>query len=198
MIRGVFAFALAIGEVASAADAAIIYQKVGFTSYNSGPEHGDNVAALDLAPGNYRVSLIFDRSAPDVQSLINLFDEYDEFVGDAQVGGNEARTPISFRSVNARSWVSDFTIQDAYSVNYGPSPLYPGLGDFRVDFYQTKYLGGAFFVYSSEDQNLPFGYRYTLFSLDVPEPGSWAMMIAGFGLVGWSTRRPARRAAIAG
>lgn len=48
-----------------------------------------------------------------------------------------------------------------------------------------------FFVFGFRDSDLP-GYQAQSIATNVPEPASWALMVAGFGLVGGSLRRRAR------
>jgi hypothetical protein len=52
--------------------------------------------------------------------------------------------------------------------------------------YIENTMGSGAFTWSNSDTGLDFGYALTG---SAPEPGSWAMLIIGFGLVGVTMRR---------
>ena len=69
--------------------------------------------------------------------------------------------------------------------SYGSSWLNPALGKF------TKYFGAGTYTFSITGNGaggIPAGLGLRLDSA-IPEPASWAMLIAGFGLVGMAQRR---------
>ena len=69
--------------------------------------------------------------------------------------------------------------------SYGANWLNPTLGKF------TKYLGAGTYNFSVTGDGgggLPAGLGLRLDSA-IPEPASWAMLIAGFGLIGMTQRR---------
>ncbi|HWE98615.1 MAG TPA: PEPxxWA-CTERM sorting domain-containing protein [Caulobacteraceae bacterium] len=53
----------------------------------------------------------------------------------------------------------------------------------------TSYIGGSF---SFGGTGLGVGDGYATFTSDTPEPSTWALMIGGFGLVGYMLRRRLR------
>lgn len=53
-----------------------------------------------------------------------------------------------------------------------------------------------FFVFGFKDSDLP-GYTAQSIATNVPEPASWALMVAGFGLVGGALRRRASTVSVA-
>ena len=59
------------------------------------------------------------------------------------------------------------------------------------DFVPATSGANQFFVFGFQDADLP-GFVAQQFAAAVPEPASWAMMIAGFGLVGGALRRRPR------
>jgi len=59
------------------------------------------------------------------------------------------------------------------------------------DFLPATAGGNQFYVFGFKDSDLP-GFVAQAFSSAVPEPQTWAMMIAGFGMVGASLRRKRR------
>ena len=56
------------------------------------------------------------------------------------------------------------------------------------DFVPATSGGNQFFVFGFQDTDLP-GFVAQQFASAVPEPASWAMMIAGFGIIGFAMRR---------
>jgi hypothetical protein len=58
-------------------------------------------------------------------------------------------------------------------------------------------LGPGFYEVTGVSIFSPYGYNVGAIELDVPEPAAWAMMLAGFGLVGGLVRRRGARAALA-
>jgi hypothetical protein len=59
------------------------------------------------------------------------------------------------------------------------------------DFLPATAGGNQFYVFGFKDSDMP-GFIAQAFSSAVPEPQTWAMMIAGFGMVGASMRRKRR------
>ena len=79
-------------------------------------------------------------------------------------------------------------------------------GDVFKPFTLNQPVGGGMQVNNDDGHmgryanfNLAFGSQANTFSLTyaVPEPASWAMMIAGFGMIGAAQRRRARGRATA-
>lgn len=97
-------------------------------------------------------------------------------------------------------WGGGFTFIPYVVDEYGNDPVY----DYKLDVLGPSALGGAAGdyhilpgVYDTEDA---YGdaFRVTIAQIDigaVPEPGSWAMMLGGFGLIGGALRQR-RRATI--
>lgn len=80
-----------------------------------------------------------------------------------------------------------------YATTFAPAWVNPAFEHFALDFGPGSYS----FVVSGDcggGCSAGFGYRVDLFS--VPEPATWALMLAGFGLVG-ATLRQGRRQALA-
>lgn len=73
-------------------------------------------------------------------------------------------------------------------VNYTVSPGTPGFGFFLQHPGGTPQIGS--FVYSAGTGTIFHSSRVNIVDLDaVPEPATWAMMLAGFGMVGGLVRR---------
>jgi len=137
------------------------------TIFRIGADGSDFTTLYSFSGGDGRspvASLIADASG-------NLF-------GTTGVGGASGRGTI-FR-IGADG--SDFTTLYSFSGSDGANPLAGLIADASGNLFGTTAAGGA--------SNLG-----TIFRLSgagfviVPEPASWAMMIAGFGLVGAAARR---------
>lgn len=79
----------------------------------------------------------------------------------------------------------------AHYVAYG---IAPGTPVYREDRAEAPYFG--FFAEAMTLDGTPIDYRFTVTQLTaVPEPGTWAMMIVGFGAAGVMLRSSRRRQA---
>ena len=117
------------------------------------------------------------------------------FVGGGNVfvsGGRGARSAIGLNPATGSDLfdISDASLQ-AYDLRSAFGPLaaaFPSFLNFGEVFATTA---GAFVL--AEDDDTRFGFRADLGSSGVvPEPGSWALMIGGFALVGIARRRTRR------
>lgn len=86
----------------------------------------------------------------------------------------------------------------------GPGCIFPGKDDFYIVFSASPTGRGASFAYSQQgfDGAYPAGFGwgaekgdFSLTPAAIPEPGTWALLILGFGLVGSGLRArlPERR-----
>jgi hypothetical protein len=152
-------------------------------------EHPDDSVHLDLfiaAPGQYRLGWTFDRA-----------------LGTGP--GGEAESILIFHAI---AWVIDFyrdgqwiggsgEIFEHYDRVSGPGALKFVIPPVRVEDdghvrSVTREWIDSIGIHSGPTLNAPIGYRLTL--SQVPEPASWALMLAGFGLVGGQIRRSRPRA----
>lgn len=142
-----------------------------------------------LAQGTkYRVSVQFSRPANWFN--VSYIENYSFLYCDYMVGwcgGDDYDLYYNVGGAGTNFATGTFvTGKDASRVDIGP------WGDIYTWDEWYRYVNGYFdSEFASTD---PVGYRIALQS--VPEPASWAMMIAGFGLVGGSLR--SRRRALAG
>lgn len=79
------------------------------------------------------------------------------------------------------------TVGATYSIaasNAGPSP-YWGIG------VGAAYAGGTAFVHGNQDPGLDYAFRITptTSTAPIPEPETYAMLLAGLGLLGFVARR---------
>ena len=75
-----------------------------------------------------------------------------------------------------------------YSTNYtGTSPLFAGVPVGTYVAFEDLQFPGADFNY--DDESFVFSNVSSVVSGAVPEPATWALMIAGFGLIGGAMRR---------
>jgi len=105
--------------------------------------------------------------------------------GGLNVGLNEFSFDVQFRVGDAFTWSSLFTAEAQVSTNSFSSFLGSGTVEISAlnsaDTYFTVLTPGATMVWAS-------GHNYSLLT-PVPEPASYAMMIAGLAFVGWARRR---------
>jgi hypothetical protein len=122
------------------------------------------------------------------------------------VGRNDPKvfTDIDFTGVTLVSGASyTFTLVNNGSgprngILFGPSLIDPPFGQvFGPDAYadgDLLFSGSAFSPCRTLDR-CDLNFRVTATTAVIPEPASWALMIAGFGLVGGTLRRRAQQAA---
>ena len=95
------------------------------------------------------------------------------------------------------SYFRTFSISDVGSLGRFKAGLAPVL-DYRfdspdadVDTFGLVYFNGSFGPLSS-DATITYNYTAPVIATAIPEPASWTMMFAGFGLVGGAMRRGAK------
>lgn len=167
--------------------AAILFERSGALEYGgSGAYTGIAIDELSLDPGRYAFEITLDAAAPNLLAEFSstgfyYFYENNELLNAGPLLFDsfvEKPTPVSYLRV-------DYRIAGATSVTDG---------QFRTDYDQHKFRGASFTIVGCDPVFEPCGAStYTLKVSSVPEPGSWAMMIAGFGLSGAALRHPARR-----
>lgn len=103
-----------------------------------------------------------------------------QYEDDQFVGANTVPTLPLFDALSSASvWAANITLNPGRIVNPGPN---------RTEYLPDIFRGGSFEVVIDGDATI--GYRFTIETVAVvPEPASWAMMIAGFGLAGSIMRR---------
>lgn len=127
-----------------------------------------------------------DLSAADF-SFVEFFSEYQTAFIFASLGPLESSSGSELLSVSGGSFYTDPTILGSFLASVGdPSFTYAfTMFDDRFRNEVTSFSGS--FGRTSGTASLT--YDYTPNILPVPEPASWAMMIAGFGLTGAAMRR---------
>lgn len=147
---------------------------------NLAPEFDENSRSfLISSPGRYRLSWTFDRPLG-----LNSYGEQEEVIVQYQFGW-----VMDDYEDGEWVWGTSEEFEDYFLVSSPGSAILEirepdiFLND-EEGYYQTTfwhYLSGIG-IYSGYTMESSVGYRLTL--TQVPEPASWAMMIAGFGMVG--------------
>lgn len=148
------------------------------------PDDENSTSFLISSPGTYRLSWIFDRPLgfnPEGEAEgVVIFHVFGWVLDDYEGGEWKRGTSEEF---------DDYLLVSSSGSRILKIPE-PRIYNHDEDgYYQSTdwdYLSG-FGLYADYTLAAPLGYRLTL--AQVPEPASWAMMIAGFGLVGGALRR---------
>ena len=149
------------------------------------PPGGEASASfLISSPGKYRFSWAFDRAfgedAYGEPENVVVYHQYgwvlDDYEGGEWVWGTSEEFDDYLLTSSSGSVVLEISPPDIFDQD--------GEGYYQTTYWH--YLSGIG-LYAGYALESPVGYRLTL--AQVPEPASWAMMIAGFGLVGGALRR---------
>ncbi len=182
---------LSLSWVGSATAATIVFQQSGHTAtLDLGP--------VDLAgPGTYEFS--FSSSIPLFYDISASYENHwDIFVAppprphDEFIEGNESTVEDGTGGfATGFSW--QFVVPKATYLFF-PAGGYAdqGIPD-GTPLYEITRAEGPYFNFYADFEGLEFDYALTVEHLSaVPEPSAWAMMIAGFGMVGAIMRRGSR------
>jgi len=143
---------------------------------------------FSLGPGNYLISLTFTQPVSDLDGLVEKTFGYDDYCnfgsGVVYCGGDDVPIDLAFQMVTPELYQLLLTVN-------GPSSV-PGSGGsaVREDTYES--CCGFGFDFTSAT-----GGHFTLSYASVPEPATWAMMLSGFGAIGFSMRRRAAKVRLA-
>lgn len=148
------------------------------------PDEGNSTSFLISSPGKYRLSWTFDRplgfnSEGEAEGVM-IFHQFgwvmDDYEGGEWKWGASEEFDDSFFVSSAGSLILEI-----------PEPRIHNHDE--EGYYQSTYWDylSGFGLHGDYALASPLGYRLTL--AQVPEPASWALMIAGFGLVGGALRR---------
>jgi hypothetical protein len=138
----------------------------------------------DIGDGIWRASFAFSRPATARLFLgqVITFDEYDLYDG-SYLGGDD------FFNLQAEPMFGGSSGSGVFRVWRGYQSIIPG---YSITYH--GFLGGAGLDANFGILASPVDYTFRVDRIgDVPEPASWVMLVAGFGLVGAIHRR--RRAA---
>ncbi|MGH6992800.1 MAG: choice-of-anchor R domain-containing protein [Caulobacteraceae bacterium] len=106
-------------------------------------------------------------------------------IDDSMLNGGD--NPVSLATDQAlaadtRYWIELTSNDDAISWDYAANPSGPGVaGEYWSDNRGVTQNG--------YDDNGPFQMDLTAGAAGVPEPATWALMVLGFGALGWALRR---------
>lgn len=109
-----------------------------------------------------------------------------------------------FSATGSRILQSFFGDDEAFTFSIGPDTRsFTGLNQAEMDAANSRFWAGIHFRFDNE-AGLNLGHavatdvlRSGVFAASVPEPSSWAMMIAGFAIAGLGLRARPRRATVA-
>lgn len=145
---------------------------------------------VGLDTGVYHARFVLDRPAAQGSALTAIYNVSYDFWGVADgswYGGNDTPTfwDYPFQGMEL-TWI--IRVERPYHISAGFWGDEFGYVDEVGRYYIDLVLGD--FYFASDD---PVRLDYSIERIGaVPEPESWAMMIIGFGIVGWMRRRGRR------
>jgi hypothetical protein len=149
---------------ASSANAAIIYEHSGVLD-----QFNDAFEGYALSPGKYLVSVSFDADATlATSSFVEGIFIYDIDCGGFICGGSDGPLGWAYVRRSPRSFEAAVELRPAHR-------------DGSLIFQADRGVFSRIATFG------PAGYTFAISS--APEPASWALMIAGFGLAGAALRR---------
>jgi hypothetical protein len=139
---------------------------------------------FSLGTGTYRINLTFSQPVSDVDAWIEKVTTTNDYCNPGEVicGGDDVSIFPEFEMVTPQLYQVVVTVSGLSTINGQPWSDYvretsvDSCCGFGVDF--TSGNAG----------------RYTVSYTAVPEPATWAMMLFGFGAIGFAARRRAFRA----
>lgn len=183
MVKALLAGAALLALAPSAAQAGVVVDVSGFTD-----ERGlFDLDYYDLDRGRYEITFAFDRPLSGFRTYAGTRYIYDLICPGSPpffCGGGDGLNPFEFTNEDARIFSAAFTLHPEYTIETWPGQY--------VRFRPNSFVGGPVEAFDAREPTVenpptPIGYRLTITA--VPEPASWAMMIAGFGLAGAALRR---------
>lgn len=162
--------------------AAVLVDITGVATGRSIP--GFDIENYNLDPGAYRLTITADRYLVRVNSNAGTMDHYHLICpGNPpfECGGNNNRTFLQFNRVTDEAFAASFRLLPPREVQQG--------GLVRSYFADTFFGGFTELIDPAIFNGPPTPVPFRLVLESVPEPASWAMMIAGFGLLGAAARR---------
>jgi len=122
--------------------------------------------------------------------------------GTTSIAGPDPDHPKSFIGIEAGPHVTDPAapvVGDLLGyTHYGPSLIKSDIlddigGGAGAQGFSGPLGAGTYSVWIQEANMGRADYAFNFLVRAVPEPSSWAMMLSGFGLIGWSMRRSQKR-----
>jgi hypothetical protein len=132
---------------------------------------------------------------PDITALAYTSSVFGADATTTQLYGIDTAQNVLVRQANS---AGTLTTVGALGIDFGSRDSFDILGSEAIavdgrSFYSVDLQSGALTLLGTADRSI-YGLA---FAAAVPEPSSWAMMIAGFGLVGAAFRRRSARVAFA-
>ncbi len=138
-----------------------------------------------MGVGAYQVRLTFDQpiylNSNDF-AVRTLYDLWCDQVG-GFCGGNDYHDLVVFTKLTQSDYSAEFELLPE---------RWPGPGFTRLR--EQTLRGGAIWAVAFDQDAAPPPTAYSFTITRVPEPATWAMMIAGFGMVGTASRVRAKKA----
>jgi hypothetical protein len=122
--------------------------------------------------------------------------------GTTSIAGRDPENPLSFIGLEAGGALTDPAapvVGDLLGyTHYGPSLIGSDIldnigGGLGAQGFTGPLGPGTYSVWIQEANLGSASYAFDFLVASVPEPSSWAMMLGGFGLIGWSIRRRQKR-----
>ena len=187
-MRGCITFACAALLGAMPAPAATIMLEAEGTEHSAGFN-----LDMFLGEGVYAARFLLDRAAQPGTMLTFIRGVSYDFYGVADgihYGGNDVPT-FQDHAFTGTAFSAIVKVQRPYRLvtHWGGD-----VGDVEErGFYYLEAVYGDFYFAGPGPVRLDYAFERIS---EVPEPSSWAMLVAGFGLVGWSLRRLRMRRAL--
>ena len=195
--------------VVGVADSASSYP---FGSFGAGPYFQELYSAADFS-GPLSINRISFYNSKDPANNKPLADTFTFFLSttnapvatfdtDAMVYPDASFTQVYSGKATLLNGRLDFNLSSAFNYNPALGNLLLTVRDFDYGSGGTLQLDADFNTAASNIRIYNFGYNFnqglvTGFNDPIPEPASWALMIAGFGLAGATLRRKRQAAATA-
>lgn len=184
------AFVAAAAGLLAAAPASAI--TINLNGVSNASLDGSNAVTVALGPGTYTLRFIEDD-----------YTAFSRFAASSGCDSNGANCPFGWEN-SARLIINGNTFlfgDGAASGGIGPvsgggyydtaARSFGASGQYSLSFTLASPANASFFIY---DDFLGDNRGGISLALSVPEPGTWALLIAGFGVIGGAMRRRARGA----
>lgn len=159
-------------------------------------DSGNNYHAVDNQSGNDFIMFVFDRAVNLSQAVLNPYQVTNNVSADNDAFVGYASLATSYGAVNEST---NFSSNLFSNLNSTGKNVQGNLGTGNLTSLNTGgtyanvwIIGAARAGYAGYDSKLDAFKLSSVTVNAVPEPATWAMMISGFGVIGYSMRRRRR------